>query len=319
MAERLGRPLVGRVRRVRPRDCRRRPGRPRGRGVRRLGRAADAAARPARARRPGRHQFPHRELPRVSRRRQRQRADAPRGDAGAAARRGVPRAARSRPGSSIDAGYKRTRARRRPRDRHAHPAGRDRHGLPRASRAGHGGAHGRGRVLRRGHDGGAGVRGPARGGRRRRQLGRTGRDVPVALRDGRADRGAPRVACATPCRSTSSSRSTRRRTSGCGPGTEIERVEGSGHVERVAFTSPDDGTSEVEDIDAVFVFIGTRPRSDWLPAGRAARRARVRADRPGPDGARRRTRASGRRRASRCRSRPACPACSRPATSAPAR
>ena len=28
----------------------------------------------------------------------------------------------------------------------------------------------------------------------------------------------------------------------------------------------DDGTSQVEDVDAVFVFIGTRPRSDWLPA-----------------------------------------------------
>ena len=25
--------------------------------------------------------------------------------------------------------------------------------------------------------------------------------------------------------------------------------------------------SQVEDIDAVFVFIGTKPRSDWLPAG----------------------------------------------------
>lgn len=50
------------------------------------------------------------------------------------------------------------------------------------------------------------------------------------------------------------------------PRTEIERVEGNGHVERVAFKE-DDGTSQVEDIDAVFVFIGTRPRSDWLPAG----------------------------------------------------
>ena len=48
--------------------------------------------------------------------------------------------------------------------------------------------------------------------------------------------------------------------------TEIERVEGSGHVERVAFRSIDDGASQVEEIDAVFVFIGTRPRSDWLPA-----------------------------------------------------
>ena len=49
------------------------------------------------------------------------------------------------------------------------------------------------------------------------------------------------------------------------PRTEIERVEGDGHVERVALTSLDDGTSQVEDVDALFVFIGTRPRSDWLP------------------------------------------------------
>ncbi len=48
--------------------------------------------------------------------------------------------------------------------------------------------------------------------------------------------------------------------------TEVERGEGSGHVERVAFRL-DDGVSQVEDIDAVFVFIGTKPRSDWLPAG----------------------------------------------------
>ena len=48
--------------------------------------------------------------------------------------------------------------------------------------------------------------------------------------------------------------------------TEVERVEGNGHVERVGFRSLADGTSQVEDIDAVFVFIGTKPRSDWLPA-----------------------------------------------------
>ena len=48
--------------------------------------------------------------------------------------------------------------------------------------------------------------------------------------------------------------------------TEIERVEGDGHVERVALTSLDDGGRQVEEADAVFVFIGTRPRSDWLPA-----------------------------------------------------
>ena len=48
--------------------------------------------------------------------------------------------------------------------------------------------------------------------------------------------------------------------------TEVERVEGNGHVERVALRSLADGTIQVEDIDAVFVFIGTKPRSDWLPA-----------------------------------------------------
>ena len=50
------------------------------------------------------------------------------------------------------------------------------------------------------------------------------------------------------------------------PRTEIERIEGEGHVERVGFTSLDDGLCRVEEADALFVFIGTRPRSDWLPA-----------------------------------------------------
>jgi thioredoxin reductase (NADPH) len=50
------------------------------------------------------------------------------------------------------------------------------------------------------------------------------------------------------------------------PRTEVERVEGNGRVERVAFRSNEDSTTRVEDIDAVFVFIGTKPRSDWLPA-----------------------------------------------------
>jgi thioredoxin reductase (NADPH) len=49
--------------------------------------------------------------------------------------------------------------------------------------------------------------------------------------------------------------------------TDVERVEGTGHVERIALKSLDEGGSQVEDVDAVFVFIGTRPRSDWLPAG----------------------------------------------------
>jgi thioredoxin reductase (NADPH) len=49
--------------------------------------------------------------------------------------------------------------------------------------------------------------------------------------------------------------------------TELACVEGSGRVERVGLKSVDTGTVEAEDVDAVFVFIGTRPRSDWLPAG----------------------------------------------------
>jgi thioredoxin reductase (NADPH) len=47
------------------------------------------------------------------------------------------------------------------------------------------------------------------------------------------------------------------------PGAELERVEGDGRVERVALKR--NGVSEIEEVDAVFVFIGTRPRSDWLP------------------------------------------------------
>jgi thioredoxin reductase (NADPH) len=44
----------------------------------------------------------------------------------------------------------------------------------------------------------------------------------------------------------------------------LERVEGSDHVERVAITT-DGRPLNVEDMDAVFVFIGTKPRTSWLP------------------------------------------------------
>ena len=46
---------------------------------------------------------------------------------------------------------------------------------------------------------------------------------------------------------------------------EIDRVEGHGHVQRLGLKSVDDGSSVMEEADAVFVFIGTRPQSDWLP------------------------------------------------------
>ena len=51
----------------------------------------------------------------------------------------------------------------------------------------------------------------------------------------------------------------------CRVRTELERVEGNGHVERIVLKSLDEGTCQVEEADALFVFIGTRPRSDWLP------------------------------------------------------
>jgi thioredoxin reductase (NADPH) len=48
--------------------------------------------------------------------------------------------------------------------------------------------------------------------------------------------------------------------------TEVQKVEGEGRVERVALGCTTDQTCVIEDADAVFVFIGTRPRSEWLPA-----------------------------------------------------
>lgn len=48
--------------------------------------------------------------------------------------------------------------------------------------------------------------------------------------------------------------------------TEIERVEGHDHVQRIALRSVDEGTSPPEEADALFVFIGARPQTDWLPS-----------------------------------------------------
>jgi thioredoxin reductase (NADPH) len=49
------------------------------------------------------------------------------------------------------------------------------------------------------------------------------------------------------------------------PCTVLSRVEGGGHLERVALQSTDTGAFLVEPMDAVFIFIGTRPHTDWLP------------------------------------------------------
>ena len=47
--------------------------------------------------------------------------------------------------------------------------------------------------------------------------------------------------------------------------TALERVAGTDRVERVSLKN-EDGSSAEEGADAVFIFIGTRPRSGWLPA-----------------------------------------------------
>lgn len=47
---------------------------------------------------------------------------------------------------------------------------------------------------------------------------------------------------------------------------EVKCVEGKGHVERVTLASLDDGSTCAEEVEALFIFIGTRPRNDWLPA-----------------------------------------------------
>jgi thioredoxin reductase (NADPH) len=47
--------------------------------------------------------------------------------------------------------------------------------------------------------------------------------------------------------------------------TRLVRVEGGGHVERVTLQSVESGHCAEEAMDAVFIFIGTRPHTDWLP------------------------------------------------------
>src|SRR5205823_4703957 len=47
--------------------------------------------------------------------------------------------------------------------------------------------------------------------------------------------------------------------------TVVERVDGEGRLERIWLRSLENDAVAIESVDAVFVFIGTRPHSDWLP------------------------------------------------------
>jgi thioredoxin reductase (NADPH) len=46
---------------------------------------------------------------------------------------------------------------------------------------------------------------------------------------------------------------------------EVVRVEGQDRVERIWLRTPESDAPIVEEAEAVFIFIGTRPYSDWLP------------------------------------------------------
>jgi thioredoxin reductase (NADPH) len=48
--------------------------------------------------------------------------------------------------------------------------------------------------------------------------------------------------------------------------TVAERVEGQGRLEKIWLKSLVDDSVSKEDVDALFIFIGTRPHSDWLPS-----------------------------------------------------
>ena len=50
------------------------------------------------------------------------------------------------------------------------------------------------------------------------------------------------------------------------PRTILVRVEGESHLERVVLQSLDSGRCDIEPMEAVFIFIGTRPHSEWLPS-----------------------------------------------------
>jgi len=49
------------------------------------------------------------------------------------------------------------------------------------------------------------------------------------------------------------------------PCTEIEAVEGEGRLERVVVRCASSDEVTTDEIDALFIFIGTRPHTDWLP------------------------------------------------------
>ncbi len=98
--------------------------------------------------------------------------------------------------------------------------------------------------------------------------------------------------------------------------TEVIEGHGTGHLEGLTLRDSNTGATETVDAQWMFIFIGAAPLTDWLD-GTVLRDPRgfvlSGPDLPGPAAGRLAGRWSGRR----ITWRPACPACSRPATCAP--
>ena len=166
---------------LRPHRHRRRPGRPRLRGVRGVGGPAHRARRAAGHRRAGRAELAHRELPGLPGRRVRRPAHRPRAAAGGQVRRrGAHRARRRRAGGQRLGPHRPVR--RRQQDRRARGGARHRGVLPVARRPGRRRAHRPRRVLRLRVHRGPRLRGPGRLHRGRGQLGGPGGGVLLPAR-----------------------------------------------------------------------------------------------------------------------------------------
>ena len=97
--------------------------------------------------------------------------------------------------------------------------------------------------------------------------------------------------------------------------TEVRRMRGDGTSARSSSSTTRRGRRGRSQTPALFSFIGAVPRTDWLPAGDREGRQGLRPDGAGPGAVAALDRAGG----SRSCWRPAAPACSPPATCAPAR
>ena len=216
-----------------------------------------------RARRPGRLELAHRELPRLPDGHLRPAPRRPRVRAGREVRRGVRGgahggAARLRPPAA---------PRRRRRRRHGAGArGHRRHGraVPQARPAGAPAIRGHRRLLR--GDAGGGERLPRRGGHRggRRQLRGPGGRVPVRARAGTctcscAGRASPRA-----CRATSSAASRRRRTSRCTRARRSRRSRATGTWSAWPGATADAASATTRTIRHVFLMTGAAPNTAWL-------------------------------------------------------